>query len=257
MREITAKLPNANIIYFGDTARVPYGEKSPDTIVRYALESGTFLQEKGVDIIVIACNTASAFAIDALRERFSVPVLAVIEPGAKRAVETTTDGHIAVIGTRGTISSGVYEKAIIKLMPEAKVTALACPLFVPIVEEGFESHAVADLIVNEYLGSIKEKGIDTLLLGCTHYPLLKPMIKKVLGEKIAIVDSAGSCAEGVFEECSRLNVSNPLEHHLPAVHQFYVSDDPVRFKVLGERFLKHPITSIEKVSLEASLTLSY
>lgn len=248
MREVAAELPAAKIVYFGDTARLPYGEKSREAVIQYSMESARFLLENQVDILVIACNTASAFAFDLLREFAAIPVVGVIGPGARHAAETTKNGRVAVIGTRGTVASQVYEQEIARIDPNIEVITVACPLFVPLVEEGFETHPATELIAREYLASLKDSGVDTLLLGCTHYPLLKGTIQQVLGEGIAVIDSARCCAGAVAELCadkvsdiSFKDISTPL-------HRYYVSDDPAKFKVLGERMFNLLIEPIEKVT---------
>lgn len=246
MHELIKVLPFEDVVYFGDTARLPYGGKSKETIVRYSIESAIFLIEKKVKIVVVACNTAASQALDKLQQIFSLPVVGVIDPGAKHAVEITKNGCIAVLGTKGTIQSEAYQKAILAKDPNATVYSIPCPLFVPLVEEDCLHHPAARLIVQEYLKPLKSKRVDTVLLGCTHYPLLKDLIRDELGNDVQIVDSATSCAEEVknilgeksLKNCSR----NASDYH------YYVSDDPHKFKTLGKAFLKMPINHVEAVS---------
>ena len=190
-------LPNERIHYLGDTARVPYGGKSAATVERYSLEITAMLLEEDCKAIVVACNTASALALTTLEERVPVPVIGVIRPGAEAAVAATRNRHIGVIGTRATIRSGAYERAICALDPEVEVTARACPLFVPLIEEGWLEGETTDQIVRQYLQPLVEDGVDTLVLGCTHYPLLRAAIGKFLGESVRLVDSAENCARAV------------------------------------------------------------
>jgi glutamate racemase len=197
VRALRELLPNENIHYLGDTARVPYGGKSAATVERYSLEITAMLLEENCKMIVVACNTSSALALPRLEERSSVPVTGVIRPGAEAAVAATRNGHVGVIGTRATIKSGAYERAIEAVDPAVQVTARACPLFVPLIEEGWLESAVTDAVVRQYLEPLLEEGIDTLVLGCTHYPLLRPAIARLLGDVVTLVDSAQNCAAAV------------------------------------------------------------
>lgn len=190
-------LPNETIYYLGDTARVPYGGKSAATVERYSLEIGKMLLEEDCKAIVVACNTASALALPRLEEMSPVPVMGVIRPGAEAAVAATRNGHIGVIGTRATIKSGAYERAIQSLDEAVQVTARACPLFVPLIEEGWLEGEITDRIVRQYLAPLLEAGVDAVVLGCTHYPLLRGAIKRFLGDKVELVDSAQNCAAAV------------------------------------------------------------
>jgi glutamate racemase len=196
-KELHGALPEIDIIYLGDTARVPYGTKSKETVIRYSTEAAKFLVKRGVDLIVIACNTSSALAIDSLRKNFDIPVIGVIEAGAKRACSLTRTEKIGVIGTQATVKSGAYREEIRKMIPGAQVISLACPLFVPLAEEGWTDNNIAREIAELYLAEMKKAGIDTLILGCTHYPLLKKTIGKVMGRKVKLVDSAQSVADGI------------------------------------------------------------
>lgn len=190
-------LPNESIFYLGDTARVPYGNKSAETVERYAIELADILMRENAKVIIVACNTVSSVAIPKLRAHVSVPVIGVIEPGAQAAIATTRNRHVGVIGTRATIRSGAYENALRALNVHARVTSKPCPLFVPLIEEGLLDDAVTNQVIARYLEPMVSDGIDTLVLGCTHYPLLAPAIARSLGEKVKLVDSAQNCAIAV------------------------------------------------------------
>ena len=241
--EIIRQLPHESIVYFGDTARVPYGPKSPDTVRRYSREIAAFLRDQGVKNIVIACNTATAHALDVLRDEMDMPVIGVVEPGARAAVAATKEGHIGVIGTAGTIKSGAYERAIRAINPSVLVTVRACPLFVPLVEEGWTDHEATRVIAKEYLAPMLAAEIDTLVLGCTHYPLLKPLLHEVLGPDVTLIDSA--------EETAAETARTLEAEHLAAdaladpVFRFIASDDPLQFLQLGQRFLGGTIEGVE------------
>jgi glutamate racemase len=242
-QEVIRQLPHESVIYFGDTARVPYGPKSPDTVRRYSREIAAFLGDQGVKSIVIACNTATAHALSALREEIDMPVIGVVEPGARAAVRATARGHIGVIGTVGTIKSGAYERAIRALNPDVLITARACPLFVPLVEEGWTDHDATRLIAREYLAPMIEAEVDTLVLGCTHYPLLKPLLAEVLGPGVILIDSA----EETAAETARTLASNRLAAAPDAEpsYRFIASDDPLQFLQLGQRFLGATMEGVE------------
>jgi len=202
-------LPNESIFYLGDTARVPYGGKSAATVQRYSSEIAAMLLNEKAKTIVVACNTASALALDRLTGSLPVTVIGVIEPGARAAIGATRNGHIGVIGTRATIGSGAYERALRALNRDVRVTARACPLLVPLIEEGWLQSAITDEIIRQYIAPLVEKGIDTLVLGCTHYPLLRDAMERLLGEAITIVDSAQNCATAVRELLLRENLCAP------------------------------------------------
>jgi glutamate racemase len=199
-------LPNESIFYLGDTARVPYGGKSPTTVQRYSLEIAAMLLEEKAKTVVVACNTASALALPQLEQTLPVPVTGVILPGARAAIAKTRTGHVGVIGTRATIQSGAYERALRALNPDVRVTARACPLLVPLIEEGWLQSAITDEIILQYLGPLLKDDIDTLVLGCTHYPLLRDAIARLIGDEIALVDSAENCALAVQELLLRENL---------------------------------------------------
>jgi glutamate racemase len=243
-RALFERLPHESIIYFGDTARVPYGPKSPDTVRRYSGEILNYLLGRGVKAVVVACNTSTAHALPYLKERSSVPVVGVIDPGARAAVGATRTGIIGVIGTAGTIASGAYERAITALRPEARVHSQACPLFVPLVEEGWFEHPAAELIAREYLAPLQRAKVDVLVLGCTHYPLLKPLLARVMGPDVTLVDSAAETATAVSRELERLDLlSNGGGHE----HRFVVSDDEPHFRKVGAVFLGEKLKKVEVV----------
>lgn len=245
MKQIVCLLPNEDIVYFGDTARLPYGEKSPETIIRYMIENSTFLLKHKIKVLVIACNTASAHALHELKNRLQIPVIEVIAPGAEKAVLVTKNKRIAVLGTRGTINSGAYQKEIERRMPGSFVLSIPCPLLVPLVEENFIDHPVTKMIIKEYLKPIKEQSIDTVLLGCTHYPLLKEVMQDELGHEISIVDSASICAENLQ---SILCENKLLSSKIKSVHRYFVSDDPMKFSSLGGTFFGRPIENVKNQS---------
>jgi glutamate racemase len=239
---IMRQLPAESLIYFGDTARVPYGPKSPDTVRRYSREISAFLIGEGVKAIVVACNTATAHALPVLRDELDVPVIGVVEPGARAAVRATRTGHIGVIGTAGTIRSQAYVRAIHAENPDVRVTALACPLFVPLVEEGWTNHAATHLVAEEYLAPFVKDAIDTLVLGCTHYPLLKPLIGEIVGRTVRLIDSA----EETAADARRMLTANDLAAgEGEGEYRFIASDDPQQFLTLGRRFLGSAIERVE------------
>ncbi len=241
------RLPNESVLYFGDTARVPYGPKSPDTVRRYSAEILAFLLRRGVKAVVVACNTSTAHALDALRAASPVPVIGVIEPGARAAVAATRSGKIGVIGTAGTIARGAYERASRAIRPDAVVPSRACPLFVPLVEEGWLDHPATELVAREYLEPLRQANVDVLVLGCTHYPLLKPLLQRVMGSGVRLIDSAEETAGEVARELERrhLGATGPAR----PVHTFVVSDDEPRFRQVGARFLREKLSDVEVVPL--------
>src|SRR2546421_1546199 len=246
-RAVFERLPHESVIYFGDTARVPYGPKSPDTVRRYSGEILAYLLGRGVKALVVACNTISAQALDFLRERSPVPLVGVIEPGARAAVQGTRSGKIGVIGTAGTIASGAYERAIKRLRPDAAVCVQACPLFVPLVEEGWFDHSATELIAREYLAPLQRAGVDVLVLGCTHYPLMKPLLARVLGPGVTLVDSAEETAKVVAEDLTRHGLAAAPNNR--PTHRFVVSDDEPHFRKVGARFLGEKLKHVEVVPL--------
>lgn len=247
VKELMASLPNEKIIYFGDTARVPYGNKSAGTVIMYSRQIVRFLLEKKVKAIVIACNTASALALDALKIELEVPIIGVVKPGAKAAAEVTKANKIGVIATRATINSGIYEEFLHKTDPMIKVFMKACPLFVPLVEEGWIDDDITRQVIHRYLDELIEKEIDALVLGCTHYPLLADEIKKVTGDGITLVNPAFECAR----EFRYLLEENDLlcqENRVPE-HEFYVSDGPKAFAELADSFLGEGIVKRANVKV--------
>src|SRR3989338_3596865 len=246
LKEIQQEVPVENIVYFGDTARVPYGTKSKETITKFSIDNINFLQDFDVKIAVVACNTASSLSLDALKDRFSLPIIGVIEPGAKEAIAKTKNGKIGVIGTKATIGSGAYESHLKRLDPSVKVYSQACPLFVPFVEEGWLEGEVVSKVARTYLDSLKSFGIDTLILGCTHYPLLQKVIQNAIGESVRLVSSAQATAKEARELLDKLNLAAG-KSQAPQETRFYVSDEPEQFRTLGERFLGRSIHSVAKV----------
>lgn len=246
-RAIYEALPRESTLYFGDTARVPYGPKSPETVRRYSLEILGWLLDQGVKAVVVACNTSTAHALDALRAASPVPVIGVIEPGAAGAVGATRGGPIGVIGTAGTVASGAYARAIQARRPGIEVRQVACPLFVPLVEEGWFDHPAAELIAREYLAPLVAAQVDVLVLGCTHYPLLKPLLGRVMGPSVALIDSADETALEVRRVLEGAGLSAP-EGHI-ATHRFAVSDDEARFRQVGARFIGERMGRAEVVRL--------
>jgi glutamate racemase len=248
MKEIIRILPNEDIIYFGDTAHLPYGSKSKEAIKKFSLDIAKFLYKNKIKILVVACNTASSFALDYLKENLDIPVIGVVSPGVKAACKNTKVSRIGVIGTKGTINSNAYQNGLLKIDKTLKVFACACPLFVPLVEEGLTNSKITKDIVEMYLKSLKNKKIDTLILGCTHYPLLKQVIGKVIGKNVSVVDSAKETAKTVLSILVTNNIKT-TSNKRPS-YKFYVSDDPSNFKKWGMKFLGKDIKSVEKINLE-------
>lgn len=247
VRELMNQLPNESIIYFGDTARVPYGPKSPDTVLRYSREITSYLRSEGVKALVVACNTATAHALPALRREFDFPIVGVIEPGARAAAAVTKSRKVGVIGTAGTIKSRAYEKEIKKLLPNVELTAQACALFVPLVEEGWVDTEPTRAIARNYLAPFVSAEVDTLVLGCTHYPLMKTVIGNVVGREVRLIDSAHETAR----EAGEVLRANGIENETPneARYRFISSDAPDTFLSLGERFLGSSIDRVETRTL--------
>lgn len=248
VREIRHRLPAENIIYVGDTARVPYGTKSAATIRRYALQISFFLLQRRVKAIVVACNTVSAVALNALRS-LPIPVYGVIDPGARAAVLGSSTMRVGVIGTPATVASHAYRSAIQRYAPRARVWEKACPLFVPLVEEGWAGHAVTRQVAKEYLAPVLSKKIDALVLGCTHYPLLKETLQPIAGRAVRLIDSAEETAKDVEAGLRRQNSLNPSRK--PGVAQYFVTDTPDSFARLGGRFLGNGhLTTARRLALE-------
>ncbi len=248
VKEVMRHLPNEKIVYFGDTARVPYGPKSKETVIRFSIENILFLLKNNVKMIVVACNTASSVALSIIEQNFKVPIMGVIEPGVCEAVRITENKRIGIIGTKTTIKSASYETQIKKLDSKIKVYSSACPLFVSLVEEGWLKTKITREIVREYLLPLKKKNIDTIVLGCTHYPLLKPMIKEVLGPKVKLVDSARQVAYRAKEILTEQELLTSKKNKEKKNVCFYVSDEPDNFAIQGEKFLGFALNSVRKVS---------
>lgn len=249
-REIMRNLPNEDIVYFGDTARVPYGSKSKDNIIRYSRQIIHFLQTKGVKAIVIACNTASALALDAVKDEFDIPIIGVVEPGARAALAVTETKKVGVIGTEATVRSAMYEKIIQGLEPDVTVVAKACPLFVPLVEEGFKKHHVTDEIIDYYLASLKQTDIDALILGCTHYPLLRSKIREYVGDKITLVNPAYETAMDLRVILQENEMENPDTEGDHGSYSFYVSDAADKFKQFANSILPYDIETTKQINIE-------
>ena len=246
-RAVYGALPRESTVYFGDTARVPYGPKSPDTVRRYSLEILEWLLEQRVKAVVIACNTSTAHALDVLREASPVPVIGVIDPGSAAAVQASRGGVIGVIGTAGTVASGAYARAIRARIAHADVRQVACPLFVPLAEEGWFDHPATELVAREYLAPLVAAQVDALVLGCTHYPLLKPLLGRVMGPGTALIDSAEETAREVRRTLESAGLSAPEGH--VATHRFAVSDDEARFREVGARFIGERLAGADVVRL--------
>ena len=247
LKEMRRQIPNENIVYFGDTAPVPYGTKSKETITKFSMENVRFLQGFDVKIVVVACNTASSLSLETLKENFSMPIIGVIEPGAKQALRATQNGRIGVIGTKATIGSGAYENCLKAMDSKIKVYSQACPLFVPFVEEGWLEGAVVKKVAKIYLEPIKKFGVDSLILGCTHYPLLTKVIQKILGKRVRLVNSAEETAKEAKKLLEDSHLKCLMRRNGGQETQFFVSDEPEQFRILGERFLGQSIQSVAKV----------
>ena len=255
LRALHARLPCEDLVYFGDTARVPYGTKGERTVRAFARQDAGVLVELGVKLVVVACNTASAFALDHLREILPVPVLGVIEPGVATALQVTRGGRVGVIGTSGTIRSGRYQEGLRRVLGQDRVVARECPLFVPLAEEGLMGHAMTAMAAQEYLAPLHDAGIDTLILGCTHYPLLKDDIGHALGPEVALVDSAEALAEAAEQQLADLGLRRRDDAAAEAaahegVLTFLLSDIPWKFAEIGARFLGKPITDVRTIGLD-------
>ena len=251
MREIMRQIPNERIIYFGDTARVPYGSKSRETVTRYSRQILRFLQTMEVKAIVVACNTASAYALDELEKETDIPIIGVVKPGARAAVEATCNGRVGVIATNATVDSGIYTTYIRQIGPEVEVIGKACPLFVPLVEEGLWQDPVTDEIAMRYLSELIDSGIDTLILGCTHYPLIRATIAKIMGEHVRLVNPA---YETALELKALLEEKGIFCQKPPALgenqYRFFVSDGAERFKHFANSIIKYGILSAKIINIE-------
>lgn len=245
VRALMERLPFENIIYFGDTARVPYGVKSPETITQFAAQITRFLLQKEVKLLIIACNTMAAVAYPAVKDLSPVPVLDVIEAGANKASAATVTKQVGVIGTPATINSNAYARAIHRHDPDIRVFSQACPLFVPLVEEGWWHHPVTRMTAEEYLRPVLAEHIDTLVLGCTHYPVIKPLIQEIVSQDIRLVDSAEAMADITARLLQDIQLANPQQS--PPDYRFYVTDVPYHFQTIGEGLLGRTLSHVELV----------
>jgi len=247
-KEIFRQLPYEDVIYFGDTARVPYGNKSKKTITKFSLENADFLKKHNVKLIVVACNTACSLSLSALKKKIDIPIVGVIEPAVKKAIEISKNGRIGIIGTNGTVNSKAYDKKIKKLDKKIIISSKSCPLFVPLVEEGWLDEDITYKIAQRYLDCLKKNNIDTLILACTHYPLLKKVIKKIMGSKVKLIDSASEVAKvvkAVLDEDKALRKNKRISKYA-----YYVSDEPFRFAKIGAKFLGRSITKVKRTNNE-------
>ncbi len=247
-KEIMSQLPAERIVYFGDTARVPYGNKSRETITAYSRQISQFLLSQQVKAIVVACNTASAFALEMLREEVPVPMIGVVKPGAKAAAATTRNGRIGIIGTEGTVNSGLYEAYLQRICPEAKVFGKACPLFVSLVEEGWCDDEITEQVARRYLGELLAKDIDTLVLGCTHYPLLREVVAKIVGDGVKLVNPAYETARELRELLTAQGLLSDGE--AVAEHRFYVSDGAEKFRRFANSILPCEMIETDGVNVK-------
>src|SRR4030043_2191216 len=245
LKEIIKELPDEGTIYLGDTARVPYGIRAQETIIRYSFENTKFLFSRDIKLLVIACNTASSISLDAIKNSISIPVIGVIEPGAKAAVKATRNKKVGVIGTEATVRSNSYTKAIKAIDGSIEVFGLSCPLFVPLVEEGWTEGEIATLTAKRYLDGMRNSGVDTIVLGCTHYPLLKKVIAGVMGEGVRLIDSAVETSHEIKTILDVIDIKR--EQQGMPLRRFYVTDSPERFLKVGENFLGQKIEHIEKI----------
>ncbi len=248
VKRLNQCMPNENIVYFGDTARVPYGNKSNSTVIEYANEDARFLINKNVKIIVVACNTASSVALESLRKNFDIPVIGMIEPGAKKALEVSASKRIGVIGTYATINNHAYSKKLLEMDKDVKVFEKACPLFVPLAEEGLIKHPATKLIAEEYLSELKEAKVDTLILGCTHYPILAETISEIMGGDVKLIDSGQAASETVEKYLRGRGLKN--DSVSAGTNRFYVSDIQTKFEQIAELFLGKKLDYFAKVEPE-------
>lgn len=248
VKRLIASLPNESIVYFGDTARVPYGSKSNETVIEYSIQNTKFLLHKNVKAVVVACNTASSIAIEVLKKEFDVPIIGMIEPGAISAIRNTMNNKIGVIGTRATINNKAYSNQLLKLNTQLNVFEKACPLFVPLAEEGWIEHRATHEIAEEYLNELRQKEIDTLILGCTHYPILSKVIQEVIGKNVKLIDSGVAASEIVRQEIERIGLST--NSSAKGNISLYVSDISTNFKSIAELFLGQSVSEIIKVDIE-------
>lgn len=247
VREIMQQIPKETIVYFGDTARVPYGSKSKETIIKYSRQIIKFLQTNDVKAIVIACNTASAFALETIKSEIDIPIIGVVKPGAKIAADTTRNGKIGIIGTEGTINSGIYNEFLSRTNPNVLVYGKACPLFVPLVEEGLLDDPITVEMANRYIKELLQYDVDTLILGCTHYPLIRETIQKVVGDKVTLVNPAYETAKCLKEVLIQNNIESNTNIN---EHKFFVSDGSKKFKAFANTILPCEVMETKDINLE-------
>ena len=252
VKRLASTLPNENIIYFGDTARVPYGSKSNSTVIEYSVQNTKFLLQKNIKALVVACNTASSIAIPDLKKIFDIPIIGMIEPGSTMALAKSKNNKIGVIGTRATIGNLAYSKEIKKMNDKVEVFEKPCPLFVPLAEEGWIKHKATYEIAEEYLKELREEEIDTLVLGCTHYPILTEIIQKVIGPKVSLIDSGVASSELIKKELEKFDLLS--DSGTTGSQEYYVSDIPAKFKEVAELFLGRAIDRVHKVDLEVLIS---
>lgn len=249
-REIMRQMPEEHLIYFGDTARVPYGNKSRETVIRYSEQIIRFLKSKEVKAIVIACNTASAYALETVEKDLDIPIIGVINAGAKTAVAATHNGRIGVIGTEGTIQSGIYTEVMQGMKPDIQVSGKPCPLFVPLVEEGLLHDSVTDEIASRYLSVLKGKYIDTLVLGCTHYPLLRSTLARLMGSEVTLVNPAYETAVELKQLLKDAGLEHEPESETGSKYEFYVSDLAEKFTGFADSILPNEVKETKKINIE-------
>ncbi|HSX25522.1 MAG TPA: glutamate racemase [Chlamydiales bacterium] len=244
MREVVRILPHENLIYLGDTAHLPYGTKSPEAVLGFALENSDFLLKKNIKLLIVACHTACSHALAALQKKLPIPVIGVIEPGFELLMQTTRTMRVAILGTTSTIESGIYQSLFQKHMPQAEIHPIACPLFVPLIEEGFVNHISSEWIARTYLSPLTQKGIDAALLACTHYPLIRPILQKVLGPTVQLIEPAEQCAWQAFHALDKAHLLNP--QRAKPRYEFFATDDPEKFRRLGRAFFGSEIEIVKK-----------
>lgn len=250
-REIMRQIPNERMIYFGDTARVPYGSKSKETVTKYSKQIVRFLKEQKVKAIVVACNTASAYALEEIEKELDIPIIGVVKPGARVAAEVTRNKKVGVIATAGTIQSQIYTQYIQGMESDIQVIGKACPLFVPLVEEGLLEDPVTDEIATRYLNELKDIGIDTLILGCTHYPLIRSTVGRIMGEGVTLVNPAYETARELKGLLEKEGLLNPSTQRLGTnQYQFFVSDGADKFKIFANSIFKYGVLSAQEIHIE-------
>ncbi len=248
IREVMRIMPNEDVIYFGDTGRVPYGSRSQETLVKYVKQDIRFLRTFDIKMIIIACGTASSAVLPWISDELDTKIMGVVEPASQAAVDATKSGRIGVLGTSATVKYGKYVEDIKKLKPDSDVFQKACPMFVPLVENGYADKEVTDIIAREYLTELKEKDVDTLILGCTHYPLLKEKIQRIMGDKVSLIDSGAAAAEGAYRWLKSADMLNNKQF---GSYKYFVSDSTDDFTKLGSMFLNKTISeSVEKIDIE-------